>query len=90
MTTPELKLKVYTNPKTNKVQPYRFVIQDKYTQQILFDEDSQEVLKFYSKEQAEQFIHEQAYVKSDLEILKVGANAIADLTITERLRRKDN
>ena len=89
MITPELQLRAYINPNTNEIQLYRYVIQDKLTNRTLYDETEGEILKFYSKEQADQFIAEQAYVKSDLKILKVGANTIADLTVIEQLRRKD-
>lgn len=84
----ELYLKPYTNPETGELQLYRYVIQDKHTNQTLYDETSQEILKFYTKQQAQQYIAEQAYVESDLKIRKVGANTIADLTMAERFRRK--
>ena len=84
----ELKDAVYINPETNEIQPYRFVIQDKHTGQTLFDEDEQELLKFYSKEDAQQYIYEQSYIKSDFKILKVGSNKSADLKTIERIRRQ--
>ena len=87
MITPETHLKSYINPETNELQLYRYIIQDKYTQQVLFDEHDKEILKFYSKSDAYQYIYEQAYIKSDLKVRKVGANTIADLTTTEQIRR---
>ena len=84
----ELKDKPYINPETGELQPYRFVIQCKHTGQTLYDEIADELLKFYTKKDAEQFIYKQAYVKSDFKILKVGANKSADLKTIERIRRQ--
>lgn len=89
MTEIELHLRAYTNPKTNELQLYRFIIQDKYTGHTLYDTKEEEILKFYSKEDAQQFIYEQAFVASDFKIRKVGANTIADLTSIERTRYKE-
>lgn len=84
----ELKLKPYINPETNELQLHRYIIQDKHTKQVLFDEIEQEILKFYTKQEAKQYIYEQAYILSDFTIKKVGANTIADLTMAEIWRRK--
>ena len=86
----ELKLSPYINPETNDLQLYRYVIQDKFTNQTLYDENAQEILKFYTKDEAKQYLSEQAYILSDFKIRKVGANTIADLTLDEQYRRKSN
>ena len=83
----ELQLSKYINPETNEIQLFRYILQDKYTNQVMFDEQAKEILKFYSLSDAYQYIYEQSYIKSDYKVRKVGANTIADLTTTELIRR---
>ena len=85
----ELKIKPYINPETNELQLYRYILQDKHTNQVLFNETEQEILKFYTKSDAKQYIYEQSYIPSDFKIRKVGANTIADLTMQEIWRRQE-
>ena len=90
MVNVELHLKAYLNPKTNELQLYRYIIQDKSSGHVLYDEKEEELLKFYSKEDAMQYIYEQSCSPSDFKIRKVGANTIADLTLQEKWRRIKN
>ena len=72
-----------------EVQTYRYVLQDRETGRTLYNEEKDDIYKFMTISEANDFLVRSNLHVMDYELKRVnGADRLADLCVTERISRR--
>ena len=72
-----------------EVQTYRYVLQDRETGRILYNEEKDDIYKFMTISEANDFLVRSSLHVMDYELKRInGADRLADLCVTERISRR--